>query len=204
MKKTIVTRTAAGLAGAALLAGIAGAAYADEKVGDSTGVDVNVSIDERETGTLAMTVAEGDAPLTEVASNDPAIREFTGVLPTVTVTDTRTAEEIPEGAYWWVEGTASSFVGDNGQRQISAGHLGWSPYVDDNGNGMIGAGGDVETVLDDGPANRGLQGEELLGMSLDSVETLGTWEATADLTLKVPADTEAGNYHSTITLSLFE
>ena len=204
MKKNLIARAAAGLAGAALIAGVGAAAYADDKVGDSNGVDVNVQISERDTGTLAMTVAGGSAPLTETASGDPAVRQFDGTLPTVTVTDTRTAEEIPDGAFWWVEGIASSFIGDNGQRQITPDHLGWQPYVEDDGEGTVAVGQDVGTVLDEAPANVGLSGDTLLALSLDSASSIGTWEATAGLTLKVPVETEDGAYHSTLTLSLFE
>lgn len=194
----------AGVAGGVLVSGVAGAAFAQDQVGAGSDVDVNVTIEDDSQGVLAMSVAGTSAPLTEVDSGDALVREFTGQLPTVTVTDTRTADEIPDDAFWWVEGTASSFVGDADQPDISAGHLGWQPSVSDDGSGVVAVGGDVDTVLDDGPNNVGLVGNELLEMAMTSDEAIGSWEATAGLTLKVPAETEAGAYSSTLTLSLFE
>lgn len=41
-------------------------------------------------------------------------------------------------------------------------------------------------------------------MALTSEEAVGSWEASADLRLQVPADVEPGAYTSTLTLSLFE
>ncbi|WP_231916251.1 hypothetical protein [Microbacterium karelineae] len=204
MKKTAMwKRVSAGVAGGALLAGVAGAAFAEEQIGGGD-VDVNVTIEDADEGVLAMSVAGADAPLAEVESGDPAVREFAGQLPTVTVTDTRTAEEIPDGAFWYVTGTASSFAGDAGQAEITSDHLGWQPSVADDGSGAVAVGGDVDTVLDEGPNNVGLVGQELLEMAMTSEEAIGSWEATAGLTLKVPAETAAGSYSSTLTLSLFE
>lgn len=205
MKKTAMwKRVSAGVAGGALLAGVAGAAFAEEQIGGGSDVDVNVTIEDTDEGVLAMSVAGADAPLAEVESADPTIREFSGQLPTVTVTDTRTADEIPDGAFWYVTGTASSFVGDGAQSEITADHLGWQPSVSDDGSGAVAVGGDVDTVLDEGPNAVGLVGQELLEMAMTSEEAIGSWEATAGLTLKVPAETEAGSYSSTLTLSLFE
>jgi len=192
--------------GGIVLAGVASAAFAEDVVGDPDDVEVNVTIDEiTEPGVLAMTVSGDAVSLAEDASADPAVREFRGQLPTVTVTDTRTADEIPDGAYWYVLGTASDFAGGSGQAPISAGHLGWSPHVDDpEGTGAVAAGDTVDTVLDSPPNNVGLVGQELLAMAPSSQEAIGSWDATADLLLKVPSDVAPGAYASTLTLSLFE
>ncbi len=202
-------RVSAGVAGGALLAGVAGAAFAEEQVGDDNSVDVSVSIEDTGEGTLAMSVAGTSTSLAEAESGDAAVRQFDGALPTVTVTDTRTAEEIPEGAFWYVLGSASSFVGDAGQPEITSDHLGWSPVLqNDDGSGNVATGGDVDTVMDEGDGtpndNVGLAGQELLAMALTSESAIGSWEASADLTLKVPAETAPGAYSSTLTLSLFE
>ena len=94
-----------GLAGvAALLAlgGTAGAAYADATKVDDTNVDVNVTIDKVEQpGFLALSVASNKVDLQENGS-DQTRRQFTGKLPTVTVTDTRAAGEVPADAAWSV------------------------------------------------------------------------------------------------------
>ncbi|WP_205327358.1 hypothetical protein [Glycomyces sp. YM15] len=201
----MVKRVSVAAFGGVMLAGVAGAAFAEEQVGTGSDVDVNVTIEDTEPGVLAMSVAGTTTTLAENGSTE-TVRQFTGELPTVTVTDTRTAEEIPDGAFWWVEGTASSFVGDAGQAPIGAENLGWSPSLVDDGSGAVAVGPDVAPALDtDGaPNNVGLQGRELLAMALTSEEAIGSWEASALLTLQVPADVEPGSYTSNITLSLFE
>ncbi|MFD4421092.1 hypothetical protein ACFWN7_06275 [Agromyces sp. NPDC058484] len=208
--------TAAAFGALMLTAAGAAAANAADPVGHGNdAVDVNVAISElTEPGVLAMSVAGDAVSLTEGTSADPLLREFTGTLPTVTVTDTRTAEEIPDGAAWYVLGSASQFTDDAGQAPISAGHLGWKPALIDGGDsGLVAEGGEVVTVVDDPttpptapPNNVGLVDQELLAMAFDSedVASEGSWTANANLFLRTPSTTAAGNYTSTLTLSLFE
>ncbi|WP_062345097.1 hypothetical protein [Herbidospora yilanensis] len=184
-----------------------GAAAADP--GDSTDVAVTVEIAPiEEPGVLAMSIAANSVALAEEGSTLEE-RQFTGTLPTVTVTDTRTGEEIPEGAAWAVLGNASDFTGDAGQAPISAGHLGWKPNLIDGGEtGLVAEGEEVVTVLDEPtqPGNNvGLVDQELLVSTFDSGEVSGgSYTVNADLFLKTPADVAAGSYSSTLTLSLFE
>lgn len=205
MNRGMLKRASVAAVGGAMLAGVAGAAFAQDQVGSGSDVDVNVAIEDLDEGVLAMSVDGTTATLVEDGSTG-TVRQFTGDLPTVTVTDTRSADEIPDGAFWWVEGTASSFTGDAGQDPIGAENLGWSPSLADDGSGAVAVGPDVAPALDTeaDPNNVGLQGRELLAMALTSDEAIGTWQAGAELTLQVPADTEPGDYTSTITLSLFE
>ncbi len=161
-----------------------------------------------EPGVLAMSIAADSVALAEEGSTLEE-RQFTGTLPTVTVTDTRTAEEILEGAAWAVLGNASDFTGDAGQAAISAGHLGWKPNLIDGGDtGLVAEGEEVVTVLDEPtqPGNNvGLVDQELLVSTFDSAEvTEGSYTVNADLFLKTPADVAAGSYTSTLTPSLFE
>lgn len=202
-------RAAVGVLGGLVLVGVGGAAFAEE-VG-SDGVDVDVTIEEQQdAGALSLSVAEDSETLTEVEDASADHREFTGVLPDVTVTDTRT--DVPEGVYWYVTGQAGEFTGTEGQEPITPDHLGWSPALLTEGNGEVAAGEEVPTSIDDStnpehPNNVGLEGEELLQLALDSSEATaanGEWTANADLTLKTPLDVEPGSYSSTITLSLFE
>lgn len=203
-----VVRTAAGVMGGLMLAGVGAAAMADEVGTD--GVDVNVTIDEQAAGALSLSVAADSETLTEVEDASPDYREFVGALPDVTVTDTRS--EVPEGVYWYVTGQASDFVGSEGQDPITPDHLGWAPALVTEGNGEVAPGEEVPTSLDDStnpdnPNNVGLAGEELLQLALDSAEATaanGSWTANADLTLKTPNDVAGGSYSSTVTLSLFE
>ncbi|GAA1937860.1 hypothetical protein GCM10009717_00350 [Agromyces allii] len=193
-----------------MLVGIAGVAAAEEQYGDGA-VDIGVQIAElTEPGVLAMTVANTATTLTENGST-PTQRQFTGQLPTVTVTDTRTAEEIPAGAGWYVIGTSSDFIGDAGQPAIGAGHLGWAPHLIDGGDsGLVAEGDVVDTVMDDGDpdagAPYGLVDQELLALAIDSgaIAPEGQWTANADLYLRTPANVAPGAYTATLTLSLFE
>jgi len=197
-------RTAVGLAGGLLLAGLGSAAFAAEVGND--GVDVNVEIGENPAGSLSLSVAADSTSLTEVEGEAASAdyREFTGALPEVTVTDTRT--EAPEGVYWYVTGQAGDFVGADGQDAITPDHLGWTPALVTDGNGEVAEGPEVESVLDDAAAP-GLEGQELLELAIDSGEAQaanGAWTADADLSLKTPNNVEPGSYSSTLTLSLFE
>uniref|UniRef100_UPI0018DD1A31 hypothetical protein n=1 Tax=Agromyces laixinhei TaxID=2585717 RepID=UPI0018DD1A31 len=174
---------------------------------DDAGVDVNVSIAEiNEPGVLAMSVADTTTTLTEEGST-ATVRQFTGTLPTVTVTDTRTADEIPDDAFWSVVGSSTDFTGDAGQPTIGAGHLGWAPNLIDGGDsGQVSEGDQVDTVLDAGPDNVGLVDQELLAMAFDSgdIAAEGQWTANASLFLRTPATVAAGDYTARLTLSLFE
>lgn len=203
MKKSTWLRTAAVSAGALMLMGVAGAAFAETE----DDVDVNVEIAPLvEPGELAMSVAPGDVTLVENGS-DANRRQFTGSLPTVTVTDTRSEDEVPAGAFWYVVGTASDFVGSSGQPDISAGHLGWAPkLLSDSDSGLVAEGDPVGTVMDSGPNAVGLVDQEFLVTTADSGAVLeeGTWSAGADLFLRTPIDVAPGSYSSTLTLSLFE
>lgn len=190
--------------GAALLASAGSAAMADDEQ-DTQGVDVGVQIEPLTSpGSLAMTVESDSTTLTEAGSTDLE-RVFTGTLPKVTVTDTRTLEDIPDGASWYVMGTASDFRDEQGENTIAASHLGWSPQlVEGEGEGegepFVEVGGDVA------PSQPGLADQELLYLaeSADANAGGGRFSAVANLKLAVPADVAAGSYSSTITLSLFE
>jgi hypothetical protein len=177
--------------------------------GDPAQVEVTVDITEiTEPGVLALTVAGSAVSLQENGS-DLLVRQFTGTLPTVIVTDTRTAGEIPAGAAWAVLGSSSDFTGTAGQAPISASHLGWKPRLLNGGDtGLVTEGEEVVTVLDQPtqPGNNvGLVDQELLVSTYDSAEvTGGAYTVNAGLTLRTPADVAAGSYRSTLTLSLFE
>lgn len=196
-----VTTTAFGIL---LLAATGSTAATAEKVVDGGSVDVTVDVADRfPSGILALSVAVDSAALTEVDSGDPMVREFTGILPEVTVTDTRS--EVP-GAPWYVLGTASDFT--SGSDTITADHLGWSPTLTYDYGPEVQPGGDVSSVADD-PGSKGLAyaDGELLYVNYDQIATYdqGSWSASAGLQLKVDAkDVAAGRYTSVLTLSLFE
>ncbi len=204
-KRLVVAGAAAAvLAGPAVLPSPALAAP-----GDSDDVRVTVDIEEiREPGVLAMSIAGDSVALAESGST-LLVRQFVGTLPTVTVTDTRTAQEVPDGAAWAVLGSATDFAGDAGQPAISAGHLGWTPnLIDGDESGLVTEGEQVVTVLDEPtqPGNNvGLVDQELLVSTFDSEAVTGdSYSVNANLFLRAPVQVAAGSYTSTLTLSLFE
>jgi hypothetical protein len=203
MKKSgMLARCAVGALGGMLLLGAAGAAVADE-LGDAD-VDVHVDIAALPpVGALTMTVAAGATQLSEVTSADAALREFTGVLPTVTVTDDR--EDVPDDAFWYVVGQSSAFTAA-GVPELGPEHLGWTPRLLTPNDGEVAEGPEVGTVFDEAPNNVGLDGEEFLALAIDSTgaRATGEWQANADLTLKTPVDVAPGSYSATITLTLWE
>ena len=203
MKKFSAAQIGAATFGALLLMS-AGTAVAAAAPVDDSDVTVNVEVtDSQSPGVLALSVAADSTNLTEVDSGDPLVREFTGTLPTVTVTDTRSVvPDVP----WAVLGTTSDFV--SGNATIGAEHLGWTPYLTNDYGPDIESGTDIETVIDD-PANEGLgyADGELLYVNFDQIGSYGqgSWSAAAGLQLKVDAASVVpGNYTAALTLSLFE
>ncbi|WP_328854159.1 hypothetical protein OHB01_27390 [Microbispora hainanensis] len=200
---------AASVLGLALAgAGLAGPAAADDDPAGTGGVDVSVNIQSTSTpGQLSMTVADNTGVSLEENGSDATARQFTGTLPTVTVTDTRTPEEIPAGEYWAVVGQASEFVAaDDPSKKIGPEYLGWKPrLLSDSSTGAVAAGEPVSSVISDGSGapTVGLEGQELLVSTANSADEIGTSQVNADLALRTPVDVAAGEYHSTITLSLF-
>lgn len=169
------------------------------------GVDVGVSIDPPvDGGALTMTVAGDAAALSESGSTATA-RRFLGVLPTVTVRDTRDPDAVPEGADWSVLGTAADLTGDDGQPALGVEHLGWAPRLLE-GDGPVVAGPAVRTVLDGRPEGPrpGLVSAELLALADGAAARPGRWTADAELVLRTAPSVRAGGYSSVVTLSLFE
>ena len=205
--RSFLARGAAGLTGGLLLLGVAGTAVAAESQVDTNDVDVTVDIAPLAGGgALSMSVAGTSAPLTENGSTG-VVRQFTGTLPTVTITDTRDPADIPAGTGWYVLGSASDFVSSDGLSTIGAENLGWAPNLIDGGDsGLVAEGDVVDTAIDGGPDGVGLVDQELLAITDNSagIAGEGSWTADAALTLKTPTTVDAGDYSSTITLSLFE
>ncbi|SKB00359.1 hypothetical protein SAMN06295879_2993 [Agreia bicolorata] len=204
-KREFAARTSAVVVGTLLLTGLAGAAAAEEVGSDD--VDVNVEIAEIEgPGVLAMSVGGTSTTLTETGSTE-LVRQFTGTLPTVTVTDTRAPEDIPADVGWYVLGSSTDFVGDAGQTPIGAEYLGWIPALINGGDsGLVTEGDPVDTAIEGGADGVGLVDQELLALAIDSgaVASEGQWTANANLFLRTPATVAPGSYTSTLTLSLFE
>jgi hypothetical protein len=207
--RTHLALGAAALTAALLVSGGSAVAVAAQP-GTDTDIGVDVDITSlTPPGAVTMTVAPGRATLTENGSTD-TVRQFTGSLPQVTVTDTRTADQLASGGAWYILGSSSAFTAEGGAT-IGADHIGWSPRLVSGDDTSVSVGGDVGTSLDpntgtDAATNRGLVDKELLALGdPQSVPDGGVSStATADLTLKVEPTVKAGTYSAVITLSLFE
>jgi enterochelin esterase-like enzyme len=160
------------------------------------GLPVEAVIPEGEDGVLALTVADFGAAVQLSAPENAGDRlRFTGALPEVTVTDSRTSAQAGEGG-WAVSGQADAFV--SAHRTVQADHFGWTPKVLTPRAGVT-AGAVVATVLGGGSG---------LGTAnqLASANADGRWGSAvlgADLLLEVPVDTQPGTYTGMLTLSLF-
>ncbi|KSU56362.1 hypothetical protein [Microbacterium enclense] len=204
MNKSYGLRVATAALGVAIVTA-AGSAVASAAAAEGADVDITVDVQPIEVpGVLALSVAGDSATLTEDGSTD-LVRQFTGTLPTVTVTDTRDAAQIPDGAFWSVVGSASDFTSsDEGTTPLPAEHLGWTPeLLAGEGESFVSVGNTVGTAMEDQP---GLVDQELLflGESAEAAEAGGVWSADAQLFLRVPTTVAPGSYASLLTLSLFE
>lgn len=205
-KKILAGGFTAALLGAAVLSAPLAAAD-DIPVDGEGGVELTLTVED--TGELFMTVDTATPVVLaeEAGAPDAVNRTFTGTLPTVTVTDTRSS--VPEDVAWSVTGQSTDFVHeDDDAVTISNEYLGWVPALVDtpDDNGQVGAGAEVEPVTEGGAGFT--SGIDLLVGAYNSGEAQGEsdeWQADAELRLVAPADDIlAGNYSATLTLSLFE
>ncbi|MBE3016336.1 hypothetical protein IL992_45430 [Microbispora sp. NEAU-D428] len=208
INRTTQLLAAAALGVALAGAGLAGPAAADDDPGNSNGIDVSVKIEPITTpGQVSMTVADNTGVALQENGSNATARQFVGTLPTVTVSDTRKPEDIPAGDFWAVVGQASQFTATgNPSATIGPEYLGWKPrLLTDSSTGAVSAGEPVSSVVSDGSGapSVGLKGQELLVSTANSADEIGTWQVNADLALRTPVDVAAGEYHSTLTLSLF-
>jgi hypothetical protein len=119
--------------------------------------------------------------------NQGSYLESTGDLLPITVTDTRA-----DGPAWSVSGQLGDFNGG----ALSGKYLGWTPEVITNGAGAT-AGGAVAPGIAGG---NGLKDASTLA-SATAGHSTGSAVVGADLDLRVPADTPAGTYTATLTLT---
>ncbi|MBD8063352.1 alkaline phosphatase [Oceanitalea stevensii] len=142
-------------------------------------------------GTLVLSVADGKVALGDLRHAGDRLR-LDGELPTVSVTDSRA-----EAAGWAVSGQASSLVSAD-ERVIRAGHLGWTPGLVEEQDGVT-PGERVRSVMSGG---EGLAAAQTLAYA-DAEGRIGTAVLDADLELEVPVDTRDGAYTGSLTVTLF-
>jgi len=159
-------------------------------------IPVDAVVPESANGALVLTVADFGSGLNLGAPQNAGDRlRFSAELPQVTVTDSRTAAQAAGGG-WAVSGQAGAFGSQ--YAQIGAANLGWTPHVDTPRSGLT-AGDAVSTALDGG---QGLSVASQLASASDQGR-YGSAKLGAGLVFEVPVDTRPGDYHSSVTVSLF-
>src|SRR5690606_19665153 len=162
---------------------------------DRDGIPLKANVTEA-SGALTLTVAaHGDA--VELGDERRLADRLTcrGTLPTVTVTDSRSANQAAGGG-WAVSGQSSLFR--SGTHEVGAGHLGWKPLLVSDKAGVT-PGGTVPSILSGG---RGLAAPATLA-SADNASRRGVAQLTADLLLEFPVDAPVGEYNANLSVSLF-
>ncbi len=174
------------------------AAWGHEDGPEEGGVPLLATVPEQgeQDGSLALTIADfGDGVRLDGGANVGDRLRFSGALPTVTVTDSRTDTQVGDGG-WTVSGQSSDLTA--GSQVLRAQNLGWTPGVLSGRDG-VAPGSSVATALAGGP---GLATPATLATATSAGRS-GSTDVTADLTLETPVDTRAGEYAGTLTVSLF-
>ncbi|HMO10079.1 MAG TPA: alpha/beta hydrolase-fold protein, partial [Actinotalea sp.] len=113
----------------------------------TAGIPIEATVPEGENGVLALTVADyGDGVVLSSAENGGNLLRFEGELPTVTVTDSRTRQQAGTSG-WAVSGQSFVFASD--VRSLGAEHLGWTPTLLTQRDGLVG-GAAVATAMSGG------------------------------------------------------
>lgn len=156
--------------------------------GGSGSETINVNVPQV-SGDLTLSVDNTPVQLSQ-ATNDGTALDSTGSLSPITVGDAR----IPL-AGWDLTGSVTNFAG--GGNSIPAADLGWSPKIT-----TANAAGDVTTGADVAPSSPGLGATPAELASADAGKGGGTTVLGADLDLRAPVDTPAGDYSATLTVTL--
>lgn len=117
----------------------------------------------------------------------------TGVLNDIEITDTRSNPSSP----WTLSGEASAFESDDDAFESSA--LGWTPRLTAEGAGAV-AGERVTAGEGDGLSNSAV----LVSAPSEEFKGLETAVVAADLDLRLPLGQGAGDYTSTLTVTVIQ
>lgn len=150
---------------------------------------INVNIQQAAGGDLTLTVDNTPVALS-TPNNIGTALESTGSLSPVTVTDSR----VPVEPGWDVTGSVSDFT--SGANTISGNDLGWSPKIATQDTARDVTAGSGVTA-----GSPGLKSPAPLAAAAAN-HGAGTTVLGADLDLRVPVDTAAGSYSSTLTVTL--
>jgi hypothetical protein len=141
------------------------------------------------TGRFGWAFASTDAVSLGTAVQAGSTFVASGALNTIQVTDTRAGGSTPYS--WTISGSVSDFASTDGD--FSAGYLGWTPKVSNQGAG-VSAGAAVASTVSNGG---GLSDSATLASSTGAASA----NVDADLSLVVPSSTPAGNYSATLTIT---
>lgn len=117
----------------------------------------------------------------------------TGALSDIEITDTRSNPSSP----WTLSGQASAFESESDSFESSA--LGWTPRLTAEGAGAI-AGEPIEAGVGEGLSGNAV----LVSAPSDEFKGLETAVAAADLALRLPLGQGAGDYASTLTVTVIQ
>jgi hypothetical protein len=148
---------------------------------------IRATVPEAAGGEFTWTIDSQDVVDLGTLTNTGTYYHATGAINTVTVNDTRTNQ----ANAWSVSGVLADFTGG-----LSGSHVGWTPKVVTAGAGAT-AGDAVNNSPDGGP---GLATAQTLGSAADG-HSVGSGTLGADLDLKVPNTTPAGEILATLTLT---
>jgi hypothetical protein len=144
------------------------------------------------TGALIVTVATGPADLTEQGTTAPFTA--TGMLPTITITDTRNTYP-----GWSVSAQETAFTGSGAAAgsTISGDQLGWAP------NGTPAGGATIGPPVPPGISQGLGDNPQVLAFATPG-SGLGTSTLSASLTLDIPDTASAGSYIGSLTITYLE
>src|SRR5690606_33764266 len=117
----------------------------------------------------------------------------TGVLNDIEITDTR----VNPSSSWTLSGQATAFASEDDAFEASA--LGWTPRLTAEGAGAI-AGDPVEAGVGNGLASAAV----LVSAPSDEFKGVDTAVVAADLALRLPLGQAAGDYASTLTVTVIQ
>ncbi|GAA1816738.1 hypothetical protein GCM10009771_16330 [Nesterenkonia flava] len=175
----------------------------DAEARDSDGIPLDVTIPElgdpgTGPGSLVISIAQNNGVELTGGHNIGDARRYLGVLPTISVTDSRApAQAGGENGGWTVSGQSSRL--ESGTNVLAPGYLGWSPALANNSREGVTEGAPVRTLLRGGV---GLAQPQTLGSAVGD-NRLGTTGLTAEVALEAPVDAPAGDYEGELTVSLF-
>ncbi len=144
-------------------------------------------------GEFLWTIDEAGAVDLGTTTDQGTYLQATGNITPISVTDTRVG--VATNA-WSLSGQVSDFEHNAGGAALPGEYLGWTPQVINEGAGAIAG----DAVASGYPTGNGLASGASLA-SADDGHDIGTAQVGAGLDLRLPAETDAGTYTATLTIT---